>query len=410
MGRRVLSIEIPRASGMDSVTSPTKVVLRKTPLNALHRRLGAKMVNFGGWDMPVEYPSNGGLVAEHKTVRGNVGVFDVSHMGDIRIRTGRVAGGALAAVQHLSMNDASKLAIGQAQYSAMLYPEGTFVDDVIVHRLGEDDYLFVINAGTREKDINWVRDNTKGFDCVVEELSDAYTQIAIQGPRAQELLQKLTDANIGAIKNYWFTHGTVCGLKNTLIARTGYTGEDGFEIYVPSDVATSEMVWNKVMEAGREFGIIPCGLGARNTLRLESKMALYGHEISDKINVWEAGLDRYCKMEKGDFIGRAALERAKAAGLTRALVGLEMVDRGIARDEYCCCDENGSAIGVITSGSPSPTLCKNIALAYVPPAMTAVGTPIYVQIRTQKCKAQVVATPFYKRPKKAAAPQAAANV
>ena len=395
---------------MESVTTPPITELRKTPLNAVHRRLGAKMVNFGGWDMPVEYPATGGLVAEHKAVRAGVGVFDVSHMGDIRIRSGHTPGGALAAVQHLSMNDASKLAIGQAHYSAMLYPDGTFVDDVIVHRLGEDDYLLVINAGTREKDISWVRENTKGFDCVVEDLSDTYTQLAIQGPHAQELLQKLTDANLGVIKNYWFTHGTVCGLKNTLIARTGYTGEDGFEIYVPSDAATSEMVWSKVMEAGRQFGIIPCGLGARNTLRLESKMALYGHEISDKINVWEAGLDRYCKMEKGDFIGRAALERAKAAGLTRALVGLEMVDRGIARDEYCCCNESGEAIGVITSGSPSPTLCKNIALAYIPPTMTALGTPIYVQIRTQKCKALVVATPFYKRPKKTVAPQAAASV
>ncbi len=395
---------------MESVTTPPITELRKTPLNAVHRRLGAKMVNFGGWDMPVEYPASGGLVAEHKAVRAGVGVFDVSHMGDIRIRSGRTPGGALAAVQHLSMNDTSKLAIGQAHYSAMLYPEGTFVDDVIVHRLGEDDYLLVINAGTREKDVSWVRENTKGFDCVVEDLSDTYTQLAIQGPRAQELLQKLTDANLGVIKNYWFTHGTVCGLKNTLIARTGYTGEDGFEIYVPSDPTTSQMVWNKVMEAGREFGIVPCGLGARNTLRLESKMALYGHEISDKINVWEAGLDRYCKMEKGDFIGRAALERAKTTGQTRALVGLEMIDRGIARDEYCCCNESGEVIGVVTSGSPSPTLCKNIALAYVPPAITALGTPIYVQIRSQKCKAQVVATPFYKRSKKAVTPQAAANV
>lgn len=394
---------------MESVTTPPIAELRKTPLNAMHRRLGAKMVNFGGWDMPVEYPASGGLVAEHKAVRSSVGLFDVSHMGDIRVHTGNAAGSALAAVQHLSMNDASKLAIGQAHYSAMLYPEGTFVDDVIVHRLNDDDFLLVINAGTREKDVSWVRENTKAFDCVVEDLSDAYTQLAIQGPRAQELLRKLTDANLVVIKNYWFTHGTVCGLKNILIARTGYTGEDGFEIYVPSNVSTSEMVWSKVMEAGREFGIIPCGLGARNTLRLEAKMALYGHEISDKINVWEAGLDRYCKMEKGDFIGRAALERAKAAGLTRALVGLEMVDRGIARDEYCCCNENGDVIGVITSGSPSPTLSKNIALAYVPPAMTAIGTPIYVQIRAQKCKAQVVATPFYKRPKKTAAPQAAAK-
>lgn len=380
--------------------------LRKTPLNALHRRLGAKMVNFGGWDMPVEYPSSGGLIAEHRAVRGGVGVFDVSHMGDIRIHSGKKPGGALAAVQHITMNDASKLAIGQAQYSAMLYPEGTFVDDVIVHRLGEDDYLLVINAGTREKDINWVRESAKGLDCVVEELSDAYTQLAIQGPRAVEVVQKLTDADLTTIKNYWFTHGTVCGLKNTLIARTGYTGEDGFEIYVPSDVATSERIWNQVMEAGRAFGIVPCGLGARNTLRLESKMALYGHEISDKINVWEAGLDRYCKMEKGDFIGRAALERAKAAGVTRTLVGIEMIDRGIARDEYCCCSEAGERIGVVTSGSPSPTLGKNIALAYVPLAYSVMGTILYVEIRAQKCKAQVVPTPFYKRQKKAA-PQVA---
>jgi aminomethyltransferase len=390
---------------MESITTPLISELRKTPLNAIHRRLGAKMVNFGGWDMPVEYPQSGGLIAEHKAVRTSAGVFDVSHMGDIRIRGGGKTGGALVAVQHISMNDASKLAIGQAHYSAMLYPEGTFVDDVIVHRLGEDDYLLVINAGTREKDIHWVRANTKGFDCGVEELSDAYTQLAIQGPRAADVLRKLTDADLSLIKNYWFTHGTVCGLKNMLVARTGYTGEDGFEIYVPSEVATSERIWNQVMEAGREFGIVPCGLGARNTLRLESKMALYGHEISEKINVWEAGLDRYCKMEKGDFIGRAALERAKVAGLTRTLIGLEMIERGIARDEYRCCNEAGEAIGLITSGSPSPTLGKNIALAYVPPAYSAVGTSLYIEIRGQKCKAQVVPTPFYKRPKRTAAPQ-----
>ncbi len=388
---------------MESPSSPSNPTPRKTPLNGVHRRLGAKMVNFGGWDMPVEYPSTGGLVAEHKAVRNSVGLFDVSHMGDIRIHSGKHPGGALAAVQHITMNDASRLAIGQAHYSAMLYPNGTFVDDVIVHRLAEDDYLLVINAGTREKDINWVRDNTKSFDCQVEDLSDAYTQLAIQGPKAIDVLRKLTDAPLDSIKNYWFTHGTVCGLKNTLIARTGYTGEDGFEIYVPSDIATSERVWNAVVEAGKEFGLIPCGLGARNTLRLESKMALYEHEISDKINVWEAGLDRYCRMDKGDFIGREALAIAHAAGLTRTLVGLEMVERGIARDGYRCVSESGEPIGVITSGSPSPTLCKNIALAYVPPAYAALGTHILVEVRSQKCKAQVVATPFYKRPKKAIA-------
>src|SRR6266436_1000305 len=393
---------------MEAANSSTHSEARKTPLNALHRRLGAKMVNFDGWEMPVEYPSSGGLVAEHKAVRGSVGAFDVSHMGDIRIHSGRKPGGALAAVQHISMNDASQLAIGQAHYSAMLYPQGTFVDDVIVHRLGQDDFLLVINAGTRQKDIDWVRQNIKDFDCVVEELSDAYTQLAIQGPRGVDVLQKLTDSGLGAIKNYWFTHGTVCGLKNTLIARTGYTGEDGFEIYIPSDKATSEEVWAQVMEAGKEFGILPCGLGARNTLRLEAKMALYEHEISDKINVWEAGLDRYCKMEKGDFIGRVALERAKSAGLSRTLVGLEMIERGIARDGYCCCNEKGETIGVVTSGSPSPTLGKNIALAYVPPAMSALGTPVFVEIRSLKAKAQVVSTPFYKRTRKAS-PQAVAS-
>src|SRR5208283_798008 len=238
---------------MEFATTPPNPVLRKTPLNAVHRRLGAKMVNFGGWDMPVEYPSCGGLMAEHRAVRSACGLFDVSHMGDIRVRTSKSVGGALATVQHITMNDASRLAIGQAQYSAMLYPQGTFVDDVIVHRLGKDDFLLVINAGTREKDISWVRENAQGFDCQVEELSDAFTQLAIQGPRAVDVLRKLTDANLDGIKNYWFTHDMVCALKNTLIARTGYTGEDGFEIYVPSDVVTSERVWNDVLEAGKEF-------------------------------------------------------------------------------------------------------------------------------------------------------------
>jgi aminomethyltransferase len=371
--------------------------LRQTPLNAVHRALGAKMVDFGGWELPVEYPSTGGLVAEHKTVRGGVGMFDVSHMGDIRIHARRTPGAALAAVQQITMNDSSRLAIGQAQYSAMLYPEGTFVDDVIVHRLGEDDFLLVINAGTREKDINWIRENTRDFDCAVDDLSDAYTQLAIQGPRAVDVVQKLTYANLNKLGNYWFAHSRLCGLKNILIARTGYTGEDGFEIYIPSDTKTSEEVWTMVMSAGREFAMVPCGLGARNTLRLEARLSLYGHEISNSINVWEAGLDRFCKMEKNDFIGRAALESAKVAGLTRTLVGLEMIDRGIARDGYRCLNESGEGIGAITSGSPSPTLGKNIALAFVPPAKAALGTTIYVEIRGQKAQARVVPAPFYKR-------------
>src|SRR5437016_2464088 len=226
-------------------------MVRKTALNSAHRELGAKMVDFNGWDMPVEYPASigGGIIAEHMAVRTGVGIFDVSHMGDIRL----AGPDALAAVQHISMNDASRLAIGQAQYSALLYPQGTFVDDVIVHRRGEKEYLLVINAGTREKDFDWVRDNTRNFDCAVENLSDDYTQIAIQGPKAVNVLQKLTDPDLSAVKFYWVTRGTVCGLKNTLMGRTGYTAEDGFEVYVPSDEGTSAFVWYEIQEAGKEF-------------------------------------------------------------------------------------------------------------------------------------------------------------
>ena len=381
---------------MSAVEATAAPAIRKTALNAVHRQMGAKMVEFNGWDMPVEYPSSGGIIAEHMAVRTGVGIFDVSHMGDIRLHGPE----ALAAVQHISMNDASRLAVGQAQYSALLYPQGTFVDDVIVHRLGEDDYLLVINAGTREKDFNWVRDNTRQFNCKVENLSDDFTQIAIQGPKGVDLLQKLTDANLSTVKFYWVTRGTICGLKNILIARTGYTAEDGFEIYVPADEATSTMVWNSILEAGKEFGVVPCGLGSRNTLRLEGKLPLYGHEISDTINVWEAGLDRFCKMEKPEFLGRAALEKAKSAGVKRTLVGLEMIERGIARDGYRVLDEGGREIGCVTSGSYAPFLKKNIALAYVPPEFGSVGSIVKVEIRGQGVKAQVVPTPFYKRPKK----------
>jgi aminomethyltransferase len=391
---------------LSAVEATTPPAVRKTALNAVHRQMGAKMVEFNGWDMPVEYPAaiGCGIINEHMAVRRGVGIFDVSHMGDIRLAGPQ----ALVAVQHISMNDASRLAVGQAQYSALLYPEGTFVDDVIVHRLGEYEYLLVINAGTREKDFGWVRDNTRQFDCAVENLSDDFTQIAIQGPKAVDLLQKMTDAHLSTVKFYWVTHGNIVlvdksarrYLGNTLIARTGYTAEDGFEIYVPSDEATSARVWNRLLEVGKEFGVVPCGLGARNTLRLEGKLALYGHEISDTINVWEAGLDRFCKMEKPEFIGRAALEKAKAAGVKRALVGLEMTERGIARDGYKVLGGAGSEIGYVTSGSPAPFLKKNIALAYVPPEFAAIGTALKVEIRGQGVGAAVVPTPFYKRPKK----------
>src|SRR5580700_10937215 len=364
------------------------------------------MVEFNGWDMPVEYPASigGGIISEHMAVRTGVGIFDVSHMGDIRLAGPQ----ALAAVEHISMNDAARLSVGQAQYSALLYPQGTFVDDVIVHRLAEDEYLLVINAGTREKDFNWVRDNTRNFDCAVENLSDDFTQIAIQGPKAIDLLQKMTDVDLSAVKFYWVTRGTIAlfdhsvrrYLENTLIARTGYTAEDGFEIYVPSDEATSAWVWNRILDVGKEFGAVPCGLGARNTLRLEGKLSLYGHEISDTINVWEAGLDRFCKMEKPEFIGRAALEKARAEGVKKTLVGLEMVARGIARDGYKVLDDAGREIGYVTSGSPAPFLKKNIALAYVPLEHSPVGSSVQVEIRGQGVGARVVTTPFYRRPKK----------
>jgi len=375
--------------------SELQAPLRKTALNAVHRAAKSKMVDFGGWDMPVDCC---GLVAEHMAVRTGVGVFDVSHMGDIQFR----GPGSLAAVQKLCMNDASKLAVGQAHYSAMLYPNGTFVDDVVVHKLSENDYLIVINAGTREKDVQWVRQVIGGMPRVhMSDYSDHYTQLAIQGPRAAETLRKLTSTDLSTIKNYWFTWGQVCGLHNVMIARTGYTGEDGFEIYIPSDEATSARVWGEVLAAGAEFGILACGLGARNTLRLEAGMALYGHEISDAINVFEAGLGRYAKLDKGDFVGRDALMEIQAAGgPKRKLVGLEMVERGIGRDGYPVFSLDGKRLGKITSGSPAPFLKKNIAMAYVPVEFGALDTEVAVEIRGQRVKARVVALPFYKRTRK----------
>ena len=374
----------------------TPVSLRKTSLNATHRTHKAKMVDFGGWDMPVQYS---GLIDEHMAVRERVGVFDVSHMGDIQLR----GPNSLAAVQKLLMNDASKLQTGQAHYSAMLYEDGTFVDDVVLHKLGENDFLIVINAGTREKDVQWVRKVLGGMGGVhVTDVSDYYTQLAIQGPKAAATLQKLTGVDLSLIKNYWFTWGQVSGCHNVLIARTGYTGEDGFEIYVPADEPTSSRVWGEVLAAGAEFGIPPCGLGARNTLRLEAAMALYGHEISDSLNVFEANLGRYCKLDKGtDFVGRAALQAVQdAGGPAKKLVGLEMIERGIGRDGYPVLSLEGERIGEVTSGSPGPFIKKNVALAYLPVAYAALDTEVAVEVRGLPVKARVVAIPFYKKPKK----------
>jgi aminomethyltransferase len=378
---------------MATTATPT---LKQTALNAAHRALKAKMVDFGGWDMPVEYS---GLVAEHLAVRNAVGVFDVSHMGEIQFR----GPNSLAAVQRLTMNDASRLKEGQAQYSALLTPEGTFVDDILVHKLGDNDYLLVVNAGGKDKDFAWIRKQVGAMAGVhISDYSSYYSQLAIQGPRAAETLQKLTKVDLSTLKNYWFTWGLVAGVHNTMIARTGYSGEDGFEIYIPSDVATTEKVWNAVLEAGAEFGILPCGLGARNTLRLEAGMPLYGHEITEETNVWETGLDRWLKLEKdSDFLGRSTLLAIKeSGGPTKKLVGLEMVDRGIARDNYPVLNEAGEQIGIVTSGSPAPFLKTNIAYAYVPIAIAESKEDVFVQVRTNQVRAKQVPTPFYKRPKK----------
>ncbi|MFZ1086326.1 MAG: glycine cleavage system aminomethyltransferase GcvT [Terracidiphilus sp.] len=371
-----------------AVTSP-----KKTALNAAHRALKAKMVDFGGWDMPVEYP--GGLVAEHLAVRTGVGLFDVSHMGEIRFS----GPGALAAVQHLTMNDAARLQDGQIQYSALLTPEGTYVDDILVHRISPDDYLMVVNAGTKDKDYSWIRSNAGSLpEARISDDSDSYSQLAVQGPQALATLQKLTKVDLAAIRNYWFTFGELCGVANVLIARTGYSGEDGFEVYLPADVPTTEKVWNALLEAGAEFGILPCGLGARNTLRLEAGMPLYGHEISDSINPFEAGHERWLKLDKGEFIGREALLAVQASGgPRRRIVGLVMVERGIARDGYAVLSLDGEPIGTVTSGSPAPFLKTNIAMALVSSSVAASGADVLVQVRANQVRAKRIPLPFHKR-------------
>ena len=387
---------------MSDPAAPT-APLKKTALNATHRALKAKMVDFGGWDMPVEYPASGGglgvgLIGEHIAVRTAVGLFDVSHMGEIQFR----GPGALAAVQRISMNDASRLKDGQAHYSALLTPKGTFVDDILVHRLSDNDYLLVVNAGTTEKDFAWIRQQVGSWPGIhLSNYSQYYSQLALQGPRALETLAKLTKVDLAAIKNYWFTWGTVAGIANTLIARTGYSGEDGFEVYIPSDEATTVKMWNALLDAGAEFGIRPCGLGARNTLRLEAGMSLYGHEISEEIDVFEAELDHWLKLDKGDFIGREALQAVQAAGGPKLkIIGLEMVERGIARDGYEVHDLAGIRIGRVTSGSPAPFLKTNIAMALVPTSVAASGVDLIVECRANKVRAKQVPLPFYKRVKK----------
>jgi glycine cleavage system T protein (aminomethyltransferase) len=363
------------------------VALKRTPLFDVHKALGAKMVDFGGWEMPVEYS---GIREEHRAVRERAGLFDVSHMGEFEVE----GPGALAFLQRLTTNDVSKLVPGRIQYSAMLTPEGTFVDDLLVYRRNGDRYLLVVNAGNTPKDFAHAREIAAGFDVKLRDASDEYALIAIQGPRAEEILQPLTDAKLSEIVYYAFVEGAVSGAP-ALISRTGYTGEEGFELYVrPSEAAR---LFRELLDAGRSHDVLPAGLGARDTLRLEAKMALYGHDIDDTVTPLEADLGWIVKMGKGDFEGRDVLARQKEGGLGKKLAGFELLDRGIARQGYATASTSGP--GVVTSGIPSPTLGKSIGLAYLPLADTAIGTEFTVDLRGRKARARVVETPFYRRTK-----------
>jgi len=349
--------------------------------------MGAKMVDFGGWDMPVQYS---GLLDEHHTVRQKVGVFDVSHMGEIEIRGPE----ALKLVDYVTTNAASKLKIGQAHYSGLLYEHGGFVDDILVHKVADDSYFLCVNAANQDKDYQHIAAHNR-FDCTVDNAGHKYSQIAIQGPRALETLQKLTPVPLAPIKYYHFVDGTVSGAA-ARIARTGYTGEDGFEIYVAPHEA--HRLWDEILAAGAEFGIKPAGLGARNTLRLEAKMALYGHEIDATITPWEADLAWIVKLDKGDFVGRDALVKQKEQGVTRQLIGFEMQGRGIGRDGYEV-QIDGAAAGWVTSGGPAPTLNKNVGMCFLPADRCQMGRLIHVMVRNQPVEAVTVPTPFYKRAK-----------
>jgi aminomethyltransferase len=360
--------------------------LKTTPLNRVHREAGARMVPFAGWEMPVQYT---GVIDEHTAVRTRAGLFDVSHMGEVAVR-GRES---LEFLQQVTSNDVSRLAPGRIQYSALTTPEGTFVDDLLVYKLGEDDYFLVINAGNASKDVDWLRYHAKGYDVRLEDVSDRYCQLALQGPRAELILQPLTETPLPAIRYYGFERATVAGTP-CVLSRTGYTGEDGFELYGPWDAA--EGLWNALLTAGAPHGLVPAGLGARDTLRLEAKMALYGNDIDDTTTVLEADLAWIVKLEKGDFLGRDALLKQKAEGLSRRLVGFETEGRAIARHGTTA-SKDGRTVGAVTSGTFSPTLKKNIGLAYLPLSLGEPGTRITVEIRGRSEPAVVVPTPFYKR-------------
>ena len=382
----------PSASEVCAQVSAPAVELKRTPLNEAHRRLGGRMVEFGGWDMPVQYPA--GTVNEHVRTRTHAGLFDVSHMGEVDVR----GPDAIAFVNRLTSNDVSKLVDGQAHYTALTTPQGTVIDDLLVYRLAEDHLLLVVNAGTTGKDWEWIKSHHAGENVELRNASAEYCQLALQGPDAIPILQQLTETNLAEIKYYHFTRGKVDGI-DAIISRTGYTGEDGFEVYAAPEKA--EQLWNKILDAGNygtDEGVMPCGLAARNTLRLEAGMALYGHEIDENTTLLEANLGWITKLNKGDFIGREALAKQKEAGIKRKLIGFEVTDRGIARDEQDIL-VNGERIGRATSGSPAPFLKKNIGMGYVPKELSAVGTAIEIDVRGRMVGAQIVPLPFYKRAK-----------
>lgn len=365
--------------------------LKKTPLHPSHLALGARMVPFGGWDMPVEYS---GITAEHMAVRTAAGLFDVSHMGEVEI----AGPGALDAVQYISSNDAAKLQVGQIQYSALTTPEGTFVDDLLVYRLGPSHYLLVINAGNIDKDVPWIKARAEEAapGVAVVDNSDRYALLAIQGPRSQEILQTQTAIDLSAMKYYWFAHGEIAAIRGT-VSRTGYTGEDGFEVMVPA--AMGPQLWDALLQAGHSAGLIPAGLGARDTLRLEAGMRLHGNDIDEAHTVVEADLGWIVGWKKDKFLGRDVLHEQKANGVERTLVGFEMVDRAIARHGHPVFVDDRE-VGVVTSGTQTPFLKKALGLAYVPPALREPGTEIQIDIRGRRARATVVPLPFYKRQKK----------
>lgn len=362
--------------------------MKRTRLNAAHKKLGGKMIEFFGWEMPVEFT---GIIEEHLAVRERAGLFDVSHMGEIVI-SGKQA---LDLVQYLTPNDAARLAPGKAQYSALITPEGTFVDDLLVYCLDEEKYLLVVNAANSNKDYEWILSHQEGFDVKVENRSDDYTQLALQGPRALEILKPMTEIDLEEMKSFRFDWGKISG-EEVLVSRTGYTGEDGFEIYTLS--SQPEKIWEEVLERGTSYNLLPVGLGARDTLRLEAKLMLYGNDINETTTVLEAGLGWLVKFQKGDFLGRELLLKQKEKGITRKLVGFELVDKGIARPHHHVFVE-GNEVSEVTSGTYSPYFKKAIGLTYLPLDFTEIGTEFEIEIRDKR-KARVVPTPFYKRPEK----------